>query len=245
MREREAYYAKRAEATSPENIKFPRILSIIIDLEDSSKTGLPYLANEATLAAPLDHHLTGAKIHGDHVHFFPTMNTVGKSANLTCFCILRSIEMFHEKHHRFPETIYIQIDGGSENANATVLALCELLVIKRFGHVIHLTRLPPGHTHDDIDGKLIWKYFAYFYYNSLSIVYFTAIFGVIWKYFHRSKVYLTIKEFQKGVKQAFKVTSMKIQFEDLIYLVANYEAWLAPCIDPKLSGKLPITIPVL
>ena len=154
MREREAYYAKRAEATSPENLAYPRVLSVIIDLEDSSKTGLPYLAKEAPFAAPLDHHLTGAKIHGDHVHFFPTMNTVGKSANLTCFCILRSIEMFYEKHNRFPETIYIQIDGGSENANATVLALCELLVIKRFGRVIHLTRLPPGHTHDDIDGKL-------------------------------------------------------------------------------------------
>lgn len=153
MREREAYYVKRAEAASPENLAFARILSIIVDLEDSTKTGLPYLAKEATFTKQLDHHLTGAKIHGDHVHFFPTMNTVGKSANLTCFCILRSIEMFHEKHNRFPETTYIQIDGGSENANETVLALCELLVIKRFAHVLHLTRLPPGHTHDDIDGE--------------------------------------------------------------------------------------------
>ena len=28
----------------------------------------------------------------------------------------------------------------------------------------------------------------------------TAIFGVIWRWFHRRKVYLTIKEFQEGVK---------------------------------------------
>lgn len=39
-------------------------------------------------------------------------------------------------------------------------------------------------------------------------------------------------------QKAFKVTSMRIQFEDLIYLVANYEEWLTACIDPKLSGNV-------
>ena len=153
MKERSAYYARREDAEAPENRAYPRILSLIIDLEDSSKTGLPCFGSEATFGKPLDHHLTGVKIHGDHAHFFPTMNTVGKSANLTCFCLLRTIEMFYDKHGRFPEVIYIQADGGSENANETVLALCELIVIKRFCKVLHLTRLPPGHTHDDIDGK--------------------------------------------------------------------------------------------
>lgn len=153
MKERAGYYERRKESSSANNIAFPTILSMIIDLEDSSKTGMPYLAREATLNHQLEHHLTGAKIHGDHVHFFPTTNTVGKSANLTCFCILRTIEMFYEKHKRIPETIYIQIDGGSENANETVLAMCELIVHKRFGKLLLLCRLPPGHTHEDIDGK--------------------------------------------------------------------------------------------
>ena len=31
-------------------------------------------------------------------------------------------------------------------------------------------------------------------------IYHKAIFGVIWKYWHRGKVYLTIKEFQEGVQ---------------------------------------------
>lgn len=152
MKERGGYYERRKKGSSAANMAFPTTLSIIIDLEDSSKTGLPYLAKEATFTHKLDQHLTGAKIHGDHVHFFPTMDTVGKSANLTCYCILRSIEMFYEKYGRFPEIIYIQIDGGSENANETVLALCELLIIKRFGKTLLLCRLPAGHTHDDIDG---------------------------------------------------------------------------------------------
>lgn len=113
--------------------------------------------------------------------------------------------MFHEKHKRFPEIIFIQIDGGSENANETVLALCELLVIKRFGRVLHLTRLPPGHTHDDINGKLNAMKLNLIYHTDLNI-YRAAIFGVIWKYWHRDKVYLTIKEFQAGVKVATRIT---------------------------------------
>lgn len=153
MKERSAYYVRRKEAATANNMAFPTVMSVIIDLEDSSKTGLPYLGMEASFAKQIEHHLTGAKLHGDHVHFFPTMNTVGKSANLTCYCILRTIEMFHARHKRFPETIYVQVDGGSENANETVLAMCELIIQKRFGKVLLLCRLPPGHTHDDIDGK--------------------------------------------------------------------------------------------
>jgi hypothetical protein len=38
-------------------------------------------------------------------------------------------------------------------------------------------------------------------------------------------------------KTAFKVTSMVINFDDIIHLVPNYEQWLQSCIDPKL-GKL-------
>ena len=46
----------------------------------------------------------------------------------------------------------LQIDGGSENANWLILAICELMCMKRMGKVIFLTRLPTGHTHEDIDG---------------------------------------------------------------------------------------------
>jgi hypothetical protein len=203
MKERAGYYERRKEASAPANKAFPTILSVIIDLEDSSKTGLPYLAKEAPFTHKLDHHLTGAKLHGDHVRFFPTMNTVGKSANLTCYCLLRSIEMFYAKHKRFPEVIYIQIDGGSENANETVLALCELIILKRFGKTLLLCRLPAGHTHDDIDGKFnrinASARWSYHYLSNQNPLPFAAIFGVIWRWFHRQKVYLTIKEFQEGV----------------------------------------------
>ena len=46
-------------------------------------------------------------------------------------------------------------------------------------------------------------------------------------------------------QKAFKVTSMRIQFEDLIYLVANYEDWLTSCIDPKLSGNVTTNVNII
>jgi hypothetical protein len=68
--------------------------------------------------------------------------------------------MFHLK-------IYLQVDGGSENANQYILHHLEHLVSKRVAREIWYTRLPTGHTHDDIDG----------------------CFGVIRKYFTATKVY--------------------------------------------------------
>ena len=96
-------------ANSPTNRSYPTILSIIVDLEDSSKTGLPYCGREYAMSKKLDHHLTGAKMHGEGMYFFPTVNTVHKSANLTAYCLLRSVELFFEKYKRFPEEIYIQV----------------------------------------------------------------------------------------------------------------------------------------
>ena len=60
---------------------------------------------------------------------------------------------------KLPDTLFFQIDGGSENANVYILAICELIVIKRLTKRIYLTRLPVGHTHEDIDAKFgyIWK----------------------------------------------------------------------------------------
>ena len=47
----------------------------------------------------------------------------------------------------------MQVDGGSENANKCVLALCELYFVKQIANCLVFTRLPTGHSHCDGDGS--------------------------------------------------------------------------------------------
>jgi len=50
-----------------------------------------------------------------------------------------------------PDTVFIQFDGGSENAIVYVPAFCELLIINGLTKKV-VTRLMVGHTHCDADG---------------------------------------------------------------------------------------------
>ena len=71
-------------------------------------------------------------------------------------------DVYKRLGNKLPDTVFAQIDGGSENANHVMKGVCELIVARGLTKRVVLTRLPPGHTHEDIDavfGK-IWKYLA-------------------------------------------------------------------------------------
>jgi hypothetical protein len=76
--------------------------------------------------------------------------------------------------------------GGGDNANKTVLGFCEYLVAKRLVGKLVLTRLPVGHTHEDID----------------------AVFGNLASWFLKSagKV-LTPQEYKRMVEEKFGTKS--------------------------------------
>lgn len=76
-------------------------------------------------------------------------------ANLSAFIILSELEKFYDEYGHWPEEVYVQIDGGSEFSNKAVLGMCSLIVCKRMCRVLLLTRLPTGHTHEDIDGIVL------------------------------------------------------------------------------------------
>jgi hypothetical protein len=78
--------------------------------------------------------------------------TVDADSDFTIYCLLRELERWRDRNNgNYPQTWYLQVDGGSENANKYVLAALEFLVIKRMVQTIVLTRLHVGHTHEDID----------------------------------------------------------------------------------------------
>jgi hypothetical protein len=69
---------------------------------------------------------------------------VKKSSDLTIYCILSQLEAYRIRTGYYPETLYVQIDGGAENANKYVYAAMELLVVKRIVRNVYVTRLPTG-----------------------------------------------------------------------------------------------------
>ena len=73
--------------------------------------------------------------------------------------MLLQLEDHVKKYGKIPDTLYLQVDGGPENANQYMLAFCELLIAKGVAKEVFLTRLPVGHTHEDIDAYFghIWK----------------------------------------------------------------------------------------
>jgi hypothetical protein len=114
---------------------------------------------------------------------------------------------------KLPHTVYIQIDGGSENANKLTLAMMCLIVAKatKLGcQQLFLTRLPPGHTHEDCDAQ----------------------FGVIWKA-TRNKPILSPAEYKAIVEECLG-KSLPVRVIDM-YNVPDYVKFFEDCIDPDIK----------
>jgi hypothetical protein len=89
------------------------------------------------------------------------------------------------------------------------LGWLQLLVAKQIIPEIYLTQLPTGHTHEDID----------------------ALFGHIW-IAYRNKPCLTLSDYAKVVRECFSGNSkIAVSLVD-VYMVPNYEEFLAPHNDP-------------
>lgn len=135
---------------------------------DQSHSRLPYLGSQGNFGSKaLAQGITGVLVHGVGVTLYRTFETVQKGSDLTLHCILSEIEKFrHRNKGKYPEEIYVQADGGAENANKYVLAALEYLVSMRLCKEILFSRLPTGHTHEDIDAVfgVIWDKFKYVYF---------------------------------------------------------------------------------
>ena len=213
MKERYAYKARCFEAIFQPEQPHETVLSFITDAMDTQKNDVP---KEGTHAGKncVTQHITGVKVHGHGVNFYTTFGNIsGKSPDVTIYIISKEIEKFKLRNNgRTPEKIYVQADGGGENANRFVLAFLEMLVAKRIVREVWFTRLPVGHTHEDIDG----------------------VFGVIARLVGGRVIY-TIIEYQTLISQRFKASGVQCKFED-VFVVPNYVSVLSPHIDPQLSG---------
>ena len=159
-----------------------------------------------------DTHFQGFITHGVGFTIFRSFGNVGKGNNTALHAWLTHLEREYIKrkeqgYSTLQDTIYYEIDGGSENANNVTLAAAEMLIAWGLAKKIVITRLPPGHTHEDIDG----------------------IFGVIWQHNWRKNIIkpqdqkkYTIAAFNKSIERGRKVDMVDV------FAVPDYRAYFKP-----------------
>ncbi len=158
-------------------------------------------------------HLQGIIEHGQGFTMYRSFNNLPANANLNIHCLLLQLESRIKRFGKLPDCIFIQVDGGSEKANKCVLAMCELLIHRRMTKEIFLTRLPVGHTNEDIDAK----------------------FGLLWKRVRTEHV-RTPQHYSKILKEIYGNSPQSwVSLQD-IYAVPDYQAFLEPCIHAKFGN---------
>ena len=127
-------------------------LSIIIDGMDQSKLTVPhYKLIPKDTSNFLETKITGVLVHGKVFNCYVSEPQVKHDSNLNLTCLHDTIMALLEQEGELPRTLYLQVDGGSENKNQWMLSYLSLLVEVGLFDKIKMSFLPVGHTHEDID----------------------------------------------------------------------------------------------
>lgn len=211
MGERESYYFRQMEAMLRPN----DYMSIITDGMNQQHSKVPYLANlnEFGQQETLIQHLQLTIEHGQRIDVYRTLGNIKNDRNPAIHSLLLQLEKRLANFGFLPPTLYIQVDGGPENANETLLAFLALIVARRLGNLqrIVLTRLPVGHTHEDGDG----------------------LFGNLWKATRNQSVF-SPEHYKALIEQTFKKDNMDCFVHDII-VTPDYFEIIKDCVDPSLS----------
>jgi hypothetical protein len=101
----------------------------------------------------------GLLVHGKRLVIYRHFDNIRKGFNVAAHAWLSELDKeVRGSNKKLPDILYHQIDGGAENATAYTIALAELIIHRGLTKKIVLTRLPVGHTHEDIDSKfaILW-----------------------------------------------------------------------------------------
>jgi hypothetical protein len=192
------------------------IASFGIDIMDSYSLKTPNTGSQAKFPKTFESVIVGVITHGsnklpDRAHqksmrLFRTWATVKKTQNLIVHCFLRSLEEWIVNHKgKNPSLIYLQVDGGSENANRTLLCHLQHCVTLKLCNKIVYTRLPTGHGHiQDIDGG----------------------FGLV-KSVIGGKNMAGLKDFEEAVTKKLGNSALHMQLEN-VYLINDWETYYEP-----------------
>jgi hypothetical protein len=208
MGERICYYKRRNDAI----IMPSEYMSLIADGMQQAHCLLPWHSNMYQFGNPLPQHFQGVLNHGRNIKMYRTYHNVRNNANLSIHCFLKALEVIqNDPNDRIPDVVYYQVDGGSENVASHVYAMMALLVARGLTKKVVITRLPVGHTHEDIDSK----------------------FAFIWKRI-RNNFVLTPLQYKTAVEDCLSNERLKCEVVD-IFAVPNYEKYIQPYIIPDFG----------
>ena len=158
-----------------------------------------------------DRHIQGVISHGRSIQIYRTFHNLKNNANLAVHCLLSSLEELKLAEGRIPDVLFYQVDGGTENTGNVVFGISELIISRGLAKRVVITRLPVGHTHEDIDSK----------------------FAVIWKRVRNCFV-LSPEKYATAIEQALTTATTKCTVHD-IFIVPNYTAYIVPFMDSAFS----------
>ena len=140
------YYRNRVLACIRPDI----YVSWILDGMQQSHCSVPYRGNSKVYSDALTQHIEGVKCHGRWRNFYRTFPHVDTGADLACHVwlieVVKLIDHCRANNEPFPKVCLLQIDGGSENTNKTLMSLAQLFVKIGLFQQVEINRLLVGHT---------------------------------------------------------------------------------------------------
>ena len=194
-------------------------LSLITDGMQQTHCELPYSGNAVPHPNKVKQHLQGVTSHYRRTKMYRTLDHVQLGAHACIYTLLLAIEEEFFLNGKLPRIVYIQIDGGSENANWAFLAWMEILIFLRIGaEEILVSRMRSGHNHADQDGK----------------------FGLFWRAI-RTEYFLEPQRYAKRIAEVLSEKSsdgtIRVPAELVeIFAVPDLVALVQPYLSSKLSG---------
>ena len=145
--------SKKARALTSPN----EILSLAIDGTDQLPNGLPQFSRSTSSDAGAYHRLmykmTICRIHGIETTCYTHRENIPGNPNLTIEILQRAMKIAEKRLGRLPDIFHVQFDNcWRENKNSYVLAyLADLVHRGLFPLGAHVSFLPRGHTHNEVD----------------------------------------------------------------------------------------------
>ena len=152
--EKAVYYDNRRKARARPD----KYMSIIIDGMDQAKTDVPQFVRDSKKTDSLPRMktaITGVLVHG-HAPYalaYVSPDRHPKDRNAVFNVLVDVLKRVQEATGKPPpDVLFLQLDNvSSENKNTTLLTMMGMLVQTGVFKEIHVSYLPVGHTHEDID----------------------------------------------------------------------------------------------